>query len=140
MSHKPGMRNLPEASITLEFGGAENLLVGSILEIRLPAIRTDISRRVGPPVTSMIVTCARTMSAEFLVWGMVGAAATEQMARKRRGTHFVIGSPKFRRDVGAVLGPDPRTRLYLGQRRMVHVYLFALVTRGRKNYPLLSLR
>src|SRR5580693_1930981 len=111
MSHKPGMRNLPVASMTSEVGGAENLLAGSIFEIRLPAIRTDMSRRVGPPVTSMIVTCVRTMSADFFAWAMVCAAATQKIARKRRGAHFFIGSPKFRRDVGAVLGPDQRTRL-----------------------------
>lgn len=60
ISHKPGMRNLPRASITRASPDGAVLLT---LAIRSPSIRTVQSVRGGPSVASITVTCVRAREA-----------------------------------------------------------------------------
>jgi len=58
MSHKPGIRNLPVASIRRAPGGGGTFF--PIATMRPSAIATETSARGGVPVASMTVACSKT--------------------------------------------------------------------------------
>ena len=95
ISHRPGIRNLPVASMTQAPGAG--WVFFAMLVIRPSAMATETSTRGSAPVASMTVACWKTM-----LWENSAADERAPRASCRRDRLFPVQLDVDRRDFAAV--------------------------------------